>query len=108
MAELGEPTMFLHFSYRWMILDGKSTMKICREIQSCCFFLIDHGCFFMHKNRWYNGWMYQKKGGLMGISLQRSRKMGDEWHLGVIEDPWFFHMIAILNASESSPDHEVS
>ena len=62
----------------------------------------------MHKNRWYNGWMYQKKGGLMGISLQRSRKMGDEWHLGVIEDPWFFHMIAILNASESSPDHEVS
>jgi len=53
--------------------------------------------------------MYQKKkGGLMGISLQRSRKMGDEWHLGVIEDPWFFHMIAILNASESSPNHEVS
>lgn len=50
----------------------------------------------------------RKKGGLMGISLQRSRKMGDEWHLGVIEDPWFIHMIAILNASESSPDHEVS
>ena len=50
----------------------------------------------------------RKKGGLMGISLQRSRKMGDEWHLGVIEDPWFIHMIAILNASESSPNHEVS
>ena len=76
MAELGEPTMFLHFSYRWMILDGKSTMKICREIQSCCFFLIDHGCFFMHKNRWYNGWMYQKKRGTHGDQPPEITKNG--------------------------------